>query len=103
MRGGDRVGGDVSTELARKLRQQSSPPERAMWRILHQFRQQGHHFRRQVRLGPYYVDYASLEEFIVIEVDGGTHTTDEASRKDSVRDGYLKTRGFQVLRFWNND
>jgi very-short-patch-repair endonuclease len=93
----------MSIELARKLRKISSPPERAMWNILRQLRQQGHHFRRQVQLGPYYVDYANLEEAMVIEVDGATHTTDEAIEADAVRDAYLRSRGFEVLRFSNSD
>jgi len=93
----------VNTELSRKLRRERTSPEQAMWNILHQFRQQGHHFRRQVKLGSYYVDFAKLEEAIVIEVDGGTHAADEAVAKDAVRDRYLTARGYKVLRFWNND
>lgn len=93
----------MSTDLSRKLRRQRTPPEQAMWNILHSFRAEGHHFRRQVQIGPYYVDFASLEENLIIEVDGGTHTTSEAIEADKVRDAYLVSRGFTVLRVWNND
>ena len=74
-----------------------------MWAIPQQLRQEGHHFRRQVELGRYYVDFASLEECLVIEVDGGTHASDRALAKDHDRDAYLRARGFRVLRFWNNE
>ncbi|MHB1104316.1 MAG: endonuclease domain-containing protein [Devosia sp.] len=93
----------MSTELARRLRRNSSPPERALWRILHTFRQEGYHFRRQVEIGTYYVDFACHHPALVIEVDGGTHTTDLHETNDAVRDDYLQGRGYKVLRFWNND
>jgi very-short-patch-repair endonuclease len=97
------VGGDLSTELARKLRRKASPPEQAMWRVLHPFRQEGYNFRRQVEIGTYYVDFACHRPALVIEVDGGTHTVEPQQTNDAVRDDYLKGRGYRVLRFWNND
>jgi len=39
----------------------------------------------------------------VIEVDGGQHNTDEGLRTDAARDAHLHFRGFNVLRFWNNE
>ena len=93
----------MSIELARKLRRNSSPPEQAMWRILHTFRHQGYHFRRQVEIGSYYVDFACHHPALVIEVDGGTHTSNPQLSNDGVRDDYLAGRGYRVLRFWNND
>jgi very-short-patch-repair endonuclease len=93
----------MSIELARKLRRLSTPPERAMWAILYSLRQQGHHFRRQAALGPYYADFANLDESIVIEVDGDSHSNDKAVAADARRDAYLRSRGFRVLRFSNHD
>jgi very-short-patch-repair endonuclease len=93
----------VSTELARKLRRNASPPEQAMWRILHAFRQEGYNFRRQVEIGTYYVDFACHRPAMVIEVDGGTHTVEPQQTNDAVPDDYLRGRGYRVLRFWNND
>jgi very-short-patch-repair endonuclease len=37
---------------------------------------------------------------VVIEVDGGQHSE---STRDAARDRYLKSQGYRVLRFWNND
>ncbi|MEP7241672.1 MAG: DUF559 domain-containing protein, partial [Devosia sp.] len=91
------------TELARKLRANLTPPEQAMWRILYSLRRVGFHFRRQVQIGAYYVDFACLQPSIAIEVDGATHGDDLAQSNDAMRDDYLSGRGFRVLRFWNND
>lgn len=93
----------MSTELARKLRQQLSPPERAMWRILHQFRQEGWHFRRQLLIGTYYADFACRQPALVIEVDGQSHDSHLAQANDAARDDYFRSRGFRVLRFSNSD
>ncbi|HVX82935.1 MAG TPA: endonuclease domain-containing protein [Devosiaceae bacterium] len=93
----------MSNELGRRLRKISGEPERAMWRLLWPLRQVGHHFRRQTQIGPYFVDFAALAEKLVIEVDGDTHASEAAIEADAKRDSYLKSRGFTVLRFWNND
>ena len=74
-----------------------------MWRILHQFRQRGVNFRRQVQLGTYYADFACYHPSIVIEVDGSTHGSELAASNDATRDDYFRGRGLRVLRFWNGD
>lgn len=79
------------------------PPERAMWRLLAEFRRRGFNFRRQVHLGAYYADFACHDPSIVIEVDGATHGHDLAQSNDAVRDDYFRGRGYRVLRFWNGD
>lgn len=40
---------------------------------------------------------------LVIELDGDTHTTAESMQKDTIRDRFLETAGWQVIRFWNRD
>ena len=39
-------------------------------------------------------------DLVVVEVDGGQHAE---SRRDAVRDAYLRDQGYRVLRFWNNE
>jgi len=72
-----------------------------MWRILWPLRSGGYHFRKQVEIGPYYVDFACLHAGLVIEVDGETHFDATALANDETRDEYLAARGFRVLRFTN--
>jgi very-short-patch-repair endonuclease len=74
-----------------------------MWRILYTFRTDGFHFRKQVSIGPYFADIACHHAKVVIEVDGDTHYTEAARRYDGMRDEYLRSRGYLVLRFTNGD
>jgi very-short-patch-repair endonuclease len=59
-----------------------------------------HKFVRQESIGPYVCDFVCRERRLVIEVDGGQHAVSTA---DKVRDAWLRSRRYQVLRFWNND
>ena len=74
-----------------------------MWRLLYTLRTDGYHFRKQVKLGTYYADFACLHAKLVIEVDGSTHGTNVARHNDALRDDYLAGRGFKVLRFFAGD
>ena len=58
-------------------------------------------FRRQHPVGAYICDFVYLEKALVIEVDGRQHAT--AIAYDKRRDDYLRSSGYQVLRFWNNE
>ena len=82
------------------LRSNMTDAERRLWYWLRAHRFAGHKFKRQVPLGRYVVDFACLNRSLVIEVDGGQHAD---SARDRQRDAWLRARGFEVLRFWNND
>jgi very-short-patch-repair endonuclease len=60
----------------------------------------GWRFRRQEPIGQYIVDFIGFEARLIIEVDGGQHFKSEAGK---VRDAYLQSQGFHVLRFWSTD
>jgi very-short-patch-repair endonuclease len=40
---------------------------------------------------------------LIIELDGGGHNEDAQRTYDATRDGWLKSQGFGILRFWNNE
>jgi very-short-patch-repair endonuclease len=63
----------------------------------------GAKFRRQQPIGPYIVDFINFENKLVIEIDGGQHGQDNMRKKDEDRTMWLKGRGYQVLRFWDNE
>ena len=95
----------VSKELrqrARELRASMTEAERRLWRRIRS-RRLGAYFHRQRILGRYICDFVTLESSLVIELDGSQHYTDEKSAKDKVRDEYMKSLGFKVLRFSNRD
>jgi very-short-patch-repair endonuclease len=88
-----------TTARARELRQVMTDAERRLWRNLRRHFL-GVHFRRQVPIGPYIVDFACLGRRLVVEIDGGQHM---GSAEDEIRDQWLRERGYRVLRFWNHD
>jgi very-short-patch-repair endonuclease len=61
----------------------------------------GNYFRRQVPMGDYIVDFICVKAQLIIEVDGGQHLS--AFEYDEQRTAWLKSRGYRVLRFWDND
>ena len=83
--------------LARHLRRNTSVTERRLWRLLRDRRFAGLKFRRQVPLGPYVADFACRGCSLIVEADGPLH---DAAR-DAVRDQWLSSQGFLVLRFTN--
>ncbi len=87
--------------FARELRNSSTDAERLLWRYLRNSQLEGIKFRRQQVIEKYIVDFVSFEKRIVIELDGGQHA--ENIQYDERRDDCLRTNGFTVVRFWNND
>ena len=57
----------------------------------------GARFRRQVPIGYWIADLASLSPRLVIEVDDTSHEF----RDESMRTDYFNSQGFSVLRFSN--
>ena len=49
--------------------------------------------------GKYIVDFICVEEKLIIEIDGSGHNYS----RDKERTEYFNSRGFKVLRFWNNE
>jgi primosomal protein N' (replication factor Y) len=91
-------GGYAAAQRARKLRATATDAERYLWAGL-RGAQLGHRFRRQHPIPPYTVEFAGIAARLIIEVDGSQH----GGPTDIVRDGFLRRRGWQVLRFWNNE
>jgi very-short-patch-repair endonuclease len=92
-----------ANKQARALRKAMTPQEARLRLRLRRLKQQGHHFRRQVPIDGFIVDFACYGARLVIEVDGSQHGLPEYAAKDAVRDAHLKAGGFRVLRFWNSD
>jgi very-short-patch-repair endonuclease len=93
----------LANQNARALRKRLTPQEVKIWMKLRELKALGFHFRRQVPIGRYIVDFASLRARIVVEIDGGQHGMHDGIRSDRERDAVLRSQGFRVLRFWNSD
>ena len=86
---------------AKALRGNQTEAEQRLWYHLRAHRFMGLKFKRQKPVGHYIVDFVCLEYQLIIEIDGGQHA--EQMTYDRHRDAWLRSQGYTVLRFWNND
>jgi very-short-patch-repair endonuclease len=87
----------------RALSGNSTEAERLLWSELRDHRLGGTSFRRQVPIEGYIADFVCYGAWLVIEIDGGQHFSDEGERADIVRSAVIEAKGFRVLRFSNHD
>jgi very-short-patch-repair endonuclease len=97
------MSGRSLTNLARNLRRRQSDAERNLWSRLRDGRLNGIKFRRQQPVGDYIVDFISFGRKLIVEVDGGQHGEPQAVKRDQERTSYLQSKGYRVMRFWDND
>jgi len=88
---------------AKRLRQESTPAEEALWERLRDRGFLGLKFRRQVPIGPYVADFYCHERKLVLELDGGIHEEERQKVHDENRDANLKALGFRIVRFTNDE
>ncbi|MDN5000289.1 endonuclease domain-containing protein [Bradyrhizobium sp. GCM10027634] len=97
----------VSTSIrraaAKRLRADTTPHERKLWRALKDLPIEGSHFRRQAPIGPYVVDFFCPAKGLIIELDGGHHNEDDTAERDRARQSWLENEGYRVIRFWNSE
>ncbi|MBR1776410.1 endonuclease domain-containing protein [bacterium] len=91
------------TNLVKTLRKNQTLPEQLIWSVLRNRSFCNCKFRRQVQIGCYIVDFVCYEKMLVIELDGSEHLTDDAIKYDKTRTEELNSRGFNVIRYFNND
>jgi very-short-patch-repair endonuclease len=78
--------------------------EACLWKyVLKAKRLMGYQFRRQRPVLNYIVDFMCKELMLVIEVDGITHHWEETIKNDEARENVLKSAGFTVLRFTDDE
>jgi len=85
---------------AGELRKEPTPAEAKLWAYLRRNQVRGVGFRRQHAIGRYIVDFCSPSMKLVIELDGSQHLAQEEA--DAERTEFLRTKGYRVLRFWND-
>jgi very-short-patch-repair endonuclease len=87
----------------RKLRQNLTSAEAALWSLLKGKQLKGRKFRRQHSIGNYIVDSYCPEENLAIELDGDGHFTSGGWENDQEREEFLRKHGIKVIRFENNE
>ena len=88
---------------AKAMRKEPTLTESLLWEELRK-KNLGEKFRRQHPIGNYIADFVCLEKRLIIEVDGGYHTTHEQAEIDEARTLELEQKYFfTVLRFSNDE
>ncbi|MEN8235425.1 MAG: DUF559 domain-containing protein [Actinomycetota bacterium] len=83
---------------AKELRTKLTEAEALLWyHIRHDIPAK---FRRQEPIGRYVVDFVCYRHRLIVELDGGQHLDSE---HDRVRDAWLRSQGFRIMRFWNDE
>ena len=90
-------------DYARELRRNSTDAEYRLWALLREPGFADAKFRRQSPIGRYIVDFVSFRYKLIIEIDGGHHQHVDQSIYDSQRSNWLRSQGFRVIRFWNDE
>ena len=94
---------DILKQNARNLRKNMTTQERKLWQLIRNRQFHGLRFLRQYVIGKYIADFVCREKKIIIELDGGQHNEEQNIILDTERTEYLKSKGYKVVRFWNND
>lgn len=86
---------------ARDLRTSSTEAEQRLWYYLRAERFQKLKFKRQEPIGHYIVDFLCEEYKLIVELDGSQHL--DNLNYDAQRTIWFESRGYRVMRFWNDD
>jgi very-short-patch-repair endonuclease len=73
--------------------------ERLLWSRLRGKQLKDTQIYRQRIIGNYIADFYCPRASLVIEIDGGQHYSEEALKKDQLRDEYMRDQGMKILRF----
>jgi very-short-patch-repair endonuclease len=85
---------------ARELRKNMTKAEACLWKyVLKAGGMKGFTFRRQRPVLHYIADFMCKELFLIIEVDGITHSYGTVASEDIKGQGDLEKAGFTVIRF----
>ena len=86
-------------DTARSLRANATEAEQKLWSHMRKGQLYEFQFRRQYSIGPFFVDFVCLDASLIIELDGAQHA--DQKEQDQSRSDFLRTNGYQLLRFWN--
>ena len=94
---------EAEKERRRQLRQSMPTAEVMLWTCLKGRRMLGCKFRRQYGVGPFLIDFDSVEIKLGIELDGESHFHNQAQEYDQKRQKFIESFGIKIIRFLNDD
>jgi very-short-patch-repair endonuclease len=90
-------------EVARQLRNNSTLSEVLLWLELKGGQMKGYDFHRQKPIDNYVVDFFCHELMLAIEIDGISHSWENAGANEDIRQTTIEQFGIQFLRFEDKD
>jgi very-short-patch-repair endonuclease len=87
------------TAYARRLRQNQTLAEKALWTLVRNRRLGGFKFMRQISIDRYFADFVCEAGKLIVELDGASHEGREDY--EACRTETLERLGYVVLRFRN--
>jgi very-short-patch-repair endonuclease len=85
------------------MRREPTDAEKKLWSLLRRGQIEGYHFRRQVPVAGYILDFCCTPARLAIEADGGQHFDDRNEQYDRHRSDALAARGIRILRFQDDE
>ncbi len=95
--------GKQDHSLESSLHRRQTDAELLIWQCLRGRRLHECKFRRQHRVGPFFLDFVCLELGLIVELDGSQHLEPAQQHADGLRTLYLEKLGYRVLRFWDDE
>ena len=86
-----------------EMRHEPTAAESVLWHHIRNRQVGGAKFRRQHAIEGFVVDFACIDQWLIIEVDGEIHNLVDQKDRDVERQAVLEARGFRVLRFTNEE
>ncbi|NBC64478.1 MAG: DUF559 domain-containing protein [Bacteroidetes bacterium] len=90
-------------KFAKRLRQEMTEAEKALWEQLRARRFLNLKFRRQHPILDFIADFYCHEHKLIVEADGKYHEEDSSTYYDTERTKKLQRYGFMVIRFSNRE
>jgi very-short-patch-repair endonuclease len=84
-------------EFSRNMRNYGEKAEALLWKRL-KAKQTGFVFNRQKPILNYIADFYCKQLNLVVEIDGASHFSSEAYKKDQERDRQMRAIGLQIIR-----
>ncbi len=89
-------------EFSRGMRNYGEKSEALLWKRL-KSKQTGFAFNRQKPILNFIADFYCKELNLVLEIDGASHFSHEARRKDEERDRQMRAIGLEIVRVLDSD
>lgn len=89
-------------QFSRDLRSHGQISEALLWKCL-KGKKTGYLFLRQRPILNYIADFFCYELKLVIEIDGASHFSEEAQKRDAERDRQMQAIGLTVIRVKDSD